>query len=77
MDKEMQTLTWRIRSAQGPAEKASIMREMGDTRYDRYKMTGDPREKQLASTCYLAARNFFYKNTQATARQALGTGIRY
>ena len=76
MDTQMQTLTQRIRSAQGPAEKASVMREMGDVRFDRYKMTNDPDERRLAANCYLAARSFFYRNTQ-TAGQALGTGIRY
>jgi len=75
MSKEIQTLTRRIQTAQGPAEKSRIMQEMGNIRYDRYRMTNDPDERRLAANCYLASRSFFWRGNQAT--RAIGSGVLY
>lgn len=75
MNTQMRTLAQRARNAPGLAEKASAIREMGDARYDQYKATSDPKERQLAINCYLGARELVWKNSPAYV--APGTGIRY
>jgi hypothetical protein len=58
MDQTIQTFVRRIQSAESTAEKAKIMVEMGDERFNRYKATGSNKELKLATNCYFAARNF-------------------
>jgi hypothetical protein len=69
------TLAHRIRNTPSLAEKTSLLIEMGNARYDRYKATNDPKEKQLATNCYLGARELFWK--YGPAQKPLGIGIPY
>lgn len=49
-------LAERIKTTQNLSEKAKIMTYLGNLRYSQYESTREPRARQLAGNCYIAAK---------------------
>lgn len=70
MEKEVKELETRLRvrrlidkvkETPSLTEKATLMQEMGDIRYNAYRETGNANQRKLAANCYIASRRFQYR----------------